>query len=63
MTVRDIMSKNPLTIPEQTSLEDAARIMKDQKIGLLPIGDKHSITGVITDRDITIRATAEFKDP
>jgi CBS domain-containing protein len=38
--------------------------MKDQKIGLLPIGDKHNIAGVITDRDdITIRATAEFKDP
>jgi CBS domain-containing protein len=63
MTVRDIMSRNALTIPEQTSVEDAARMMKDQKIGLFPIGDKRNITGVITDRDITIRVTAEFKDP
>ena len=63
MTVQDIMTKYTFTIPDETSVEDAARMMKDEKIGLLPVGDKHKITGVITDRDITIRVTAEFKDP
>jgi CBS domain-containing protein len=63
MTVQDIMTKYTFTIPDQTSVEDAARMMKGEKIGLLPVGDKHKITGVITDRDITIRVIAESKDP
>jgi CBS domain-containing protein len=62
MKVGDIMTKNVLIIPDGTSAEDAARMMRDQKIGLLPIGDKHKITGVITDRDIAIRVTAASKD-
>ena len=63
MRVRDIMTKNALTIPEETSVEYAAGMMRDQKIGLLPIGDRQKVAGVITDRDITIRVTAECKDP
>lgn len=63
MRVRDIMTKNPLIIPEETSVQDAARMMRDHKIGLVPIGDKEKIVGVITDRDIAIRVTAESKDP
>jgi CBS domain-containing protein len=63
MRVRDIMTRNVLFIPEETSVEDAARLMRDQHLGLLPIGDRHHIAGVISDRDITIRVTAESKDP
>lgn len=63
MRVRHIMTMNALTIPEETSAEDAARMMREQKIGLLPIGDRQKIVGVITDRDITIRVTAESRDP
>ena len=62
MTVRDVMTKNPFIIPEETSVEDAARIMREHKIGLVPVGDKKNIAGVITDRDIAIRVTAESKD-
>jgi CBS domain-containing protein len=62
MRVRDIMTKNPLIVPEETSVEDAARIMRDHKIGLVPIGDREKVAGLITDRDITIRVTAESKD-
>jgi CBS domain-containing protein len=43
-------------------VEDAARIMKDNAIGLLPIGDRENIEGAITDRDITVRVTAESRD-
>jgi CBS domain-containing protein len=63
MRVRDIMTKNPLIIPEETSVEYAARVMRDHKIGLIPVGDREKVTGVITDRDIAIRVTAESKDP
>jgi CBS domain-containing protein len=59
MRVKDIMTKIVVTIPEETSVEDAARIMKVSGIGLLPIGDKECVAGVITDRDITMRVTAE----
>jgi CBS domain-containing protein len=62
MRVRDIMTRNPLTISEETSVEDAARIMRDHEIGLLPVGDRENVTGVITDRDIAVRATAESRD-
>ena len=63
MRVRDIMTKNVLIIPDQSSVEYAARMMRDKKIGLLSVGDRHNVTGVITDRDITVRVTAESKDP
>lgn len=62
MRVRDIMSMNVVTVPLDTSVEDAARIMRDHNIGLLAIGDKGDIAGVITDRDITIRVTAASMD-
>ena len=56
------MTKTVVTIPQETSVEDAARIMKTNGIGLLPIGDKKQIAGVITDRDITVRVTAGGRD-
>jgi CBS domain-containing protein len=62
MRVKDIMTKIVVTIPDETSVEDAARIMKSNGIGLLPIGDKHDITGVMTDRDVIIRVIAEGKN-
>ncbi len=49
MRVRDIMTKAVLIIPQETSAEDAARIMRDNWVGLLAIGSKDHISGVITD--------------
>jgi CBS domain-containing protein len=63
MPVRDIMTKSPLIISEETTVEYAARMMRDHNIGLIPVGDKEKVTGVITDRDIATRVTAESKDP
>jgi CBS domain-containing protein len=62
MRVRDIMTKAVLIIPQETSVEDAARIMRDNWVGLLAIGSKDHISGVITDRDLVVRVTAEGKD-
>ncbi len=62
MRVKEIMTKIVVTITEDTSVEDAARIMKANGIGLLPIGDEDDVVGVITDRDITVRVTAEGRD-
>jgi CBS domain-containing protein len=46
------------SIPADTSVETAARMMRTHDVGLLPVGDKENIVGVITDRDIVIRAIA-----
>ena len=62
MRVKDIMTKLVLIIPKETSVEDAARTMRDNRIGLLPIGEKENVIGVITDRDIAVRVTAEGLD-
>jgi len=63
MRVRDVMSDYPLIIPEGTSVEYAAGMMRDNHIGFIPIGSKEDVAGVITDRDIAIRVTADCKDP
>lgn len=63
MRVRDIMTKNVFMIPEQSTVEYAAQMMSREDIGLLAVGDRHNVTGVITDRDLTVRVTAECKDP
>jgi CBS domain-containing protein len=63
MRVRDVMSEYPLVIPEKTSVEYAAGMMRDNHIGFIPVGSKEDVAGVITDRDIAIRVAAECKDP
>ena len=57
------MTKIVLMIPQETSVEDAARMMRDNNIGLLPIGDRGRTAGVVTDRDLVVRVTAGGKDP
>jgi CBS domain-containing protein len=62
MKVKEIMHTNPKFIYPETTIQEAANIMKDIDIGFLPICNKEKIIGAITDRDIVIRAIAEDKD-
>ena len=55
---KDIMSKDIITIQSHNSIYYAAKLMKEYNIGFLPIVDDGYIYGVITDRDIVIRALA-----
>ena len=62
--VRDVMTRNPECVTERDSLRDAARIMKDQDTGVVPVVDNNKkIIGMITDRDIVVRCVAEGKNP
>lgn len=61
--VKDVMTKNCQWIAPQTSCADAAKQMRDEDIGFLPVGENDKIAGIVTDRDITVRCTAEGKDP
>jgi CBS domain-containing protein len=63
MQLRDIMTKPVETVAPTASLVDAARKMLIQDIGALPVTDEQRVVGIITDRDIAIRAIANGLDP
>ena len=61
-TVREVMSRDVETISPDSTLADAARKLRDLNVGSLPVKEGERLIGVLTDRDITVRATAEGKD-
>ncbi len=63
MQVRDVMTKDVQVIHAATSVRDAARKMKELNVGILPVAEKQKIVGVLTDRDIVVRSTAEGLNP
>ena len=63
MKVKEFMSSEPCYISKNDTLEFAAQQMKKYDCGFLPVGDDDRIDGVITDRDIAIRAVAGGKNP
>ena len=64
MFVRDIMTQGVECVRPDTTIEEAARKMRDLDVGPLPVcGDDDRLAGMLTDRDITVRAIAEGKDP
>jgi len=62
-SVRDAMTADPRSIGKSVSVVEAARLMREQDIGSLPITDDEKLVGMITDRDITMRVVAEAADP
>jgi CBS domain-containing protein len=63
MEIREVMTKDVRLVDPDTTLKDAAQMMRDGDFGLLPIGENDRLIGTITDRDITVRAVAAGKDP
>lgn len=63
MQLRDIMTRDVELVSPDTPLQEAARRMRDIDTGFLPIGADDRLVGTVTDRDITIRCTAEGADP
>jgi CBS domain-containing protein len=59
--ISEIMSRDVTVIAPDSSIKDAAQIMRDLNIGALPVCDGKRLQGIITDRDITIRAVADGK--
>jgi CBS domain-containing protein len=62
-SVRDAMTENPRSIGQSASVVEAARLMREEHIGSLPITEDEQLVGMITDRDITTRVVAEAADP
>jgi CBS domain-containing protein len=63
MRIADVMTRDVQVILPDRSVRDAARLMDDLNVGVLPVCDGRRLVGIITDRDITVRATAAGKDP
>lgn len=62
MKAQEIMTPHPVSVTPETRIQEAAQIMRDQNVGMLPVlendGSKR-LVGVVTDRDIAIRHVAE----
>ena len=61
--VHEVMTDRPRVVTPETTVAEAAQLMKSDDIGSLPILDGEQLAGMVTDRDIVIRAIAEGKDP
>jgi CBS domain-containing protein len=60
-SIRDAMTSNPTTVEPSTTAQEAARKMKSEDVGSLPIVENDRLVGVVTDRDLAIRVLAEGK--
>ena len=62
-SVRNAMTEDPRSIGASASVVEAARLMREEHIGSLPVTDDEKLVGMITDRDITTRVVAKAADP
>ncbi|MEU2613877.1 CBS domain-containing protein [Micromonospora sp. NPDC007271] len=61
--VSDVMTKQVVYLPVETTLDEAARVMRESDIGDVVVTDGAALAGMLTDRDIVVRAVAERADP
>ena len=59
MNIREVMTPNPQCVSPGDSIQNAARIMRDLDTGAVPVVDNGRTVGIVTDRDIVVRAVAE----
>ena len=63
MNIREVMSRDVKIASPEDTLQHAAQLMKDIDAGALPVGENDRLVGMLTDRDIAIRAVAKGKAP
>lgn len=57
--VRDVMTAEPIVLQQDQSIADAAQAMRDNAVGAILVVDGDRLCGLVTDRDIVVRAVAE----
>jgi CBS domain-containing protein len=62
-SVRDVMTPGVRTVSPSQSLAEAAEVMKGEDVGAVPVVEEGRLAGIVTDRDIVIRAVADRRDP
>ena len=61
--VREVMSEQPITLTSTTPVVEAARRMRGANVGAVIIEEEGHAAGIVTDRDIVVRAVADGRDP
>ena len=61
--ISEVMTKNPVMLSSSSSITEAAKCMLDEDIGAVIVEDDGKLCGIVTDRDIAVRAVAKKKDP
>jgi CBS domain-containing protein len=62
-TVKDVMTTTVVYLPSETTIAEVARTMREQDIGDVVVADGPSLAGMVTDRDLVVRAIADGRDP
>jgi CBS domain-containing protein len=62
-TIQDVMTRDVQSISPQETIQRAAQMMDELNVGAIPVLDGQKLVGMITDRDITVRATAAGQAP
>jgi len=62
-SIREVMTADPRTVEPDASIVDAAKAMAQDDIGAVLVTEQGRVTGIVTDRDIAVRAVAAGKDP
>jgi CBS domain-containing protein len=62
-SIRNVMTSNPCSIDADKSVAYAAKMLRDEDVGVAPIVEGDKLIGVLTDRDIAIRVVAEGRSP
>jgi CBS domain-containing protein len=61
--VRDVMTERPRAVTPETPLSEVAELMETEDVGAVPVVEGDRVVGIVTDRDIVVRAIAKGKDP
>ena len=61
-SIKDVMTSDPCTIDADKSVAYAAKMMREEDVGLAPIVEDDKLIGMLTDRDIAVRVVTEKKD-
>jgi CBS domain-containing protein len=62
-SVQETMTPNPTSVRPDLPVSEAARVMRSEDVGSLPVVEDDRLVGVVTDRDIAVRVVAEGKNP
>ena len=63
MKVAEIMTRNVRVVSPDKTIREAARLMDEMNVGVLPVCDGRRLRGMVTDRDITVKVVAQGADP
>ena len=62
-SINEVMTHDPVTVETSTPVAEAAKLMRDHDTGALIVTENETVSGIVTDRDITVRAVADGQDP